>query len=62
MKRIKFSQHNKTNYITCQYLTSITQNAQSGRIPYLVVVPAAKKLEISYQINYMPHDVNALRY
>jgi len=48
--------------IPCQYLTSITQNALSRRIPYLVVMPAAKKLEISYQINYISHYVNALRY
>ena len=49
-------------HIPCQYLTSITQNAQYRRIPYLVVVLAAKKLKISYKINYMSHDVNALLY
>jgi len=46
---------------TLPYLTSITQNAQSISIPYLVVMPTAKKLEISFQINYIAHYVNALR-
>lgn len=44
----------------CQYLTLITQNVQYRRIPYLVVLPAVKKLKISFQINYISHGVNAL--
>ncbi len=48
--------------VTCHYLTSITQNAKSWRIPYLVVVPSAQIFKISYQVNYLSHDVNALWY